>query len=129
MAEWGERGRDYARWSLWIDYGFLLGYGAFLALAAIATRDFARANGLRRLAAIGVVAALAAVAAAIFDAVEDALLLLTLGGHGGSLGPPIATASAGLKFLFIAVAIGYVVWGLACRVVRQRRTPSPLREP
>ena len=25
LAEWGEDGRDYARWSLWIDFGFMAG--------------------------------------------------------------------------------------------------------
>src|SRR5690349_24970428 len=30
--EWGEDGRDAARQQLWIDYGFMLAYGAFLVL-------------------------------------------------------------------------------------------------
>src|ERR1044072_789268 len=30
LAEWGEEGRDAARESLWIDFAFLLAYGAFL---------------------------------------------------------------------------------------------------
>jgi hypothetical protein len=121
MAEWGDSGRDYARWSLWIDFGFMLSYGAFFTLAAIATRDFARENGLRGLAAVGIVAPLCAASAAIFDAGENVFLLLTLGGHGGSLGPPIAAACASLKFLLITLAIVYVVWGLAIRLLRRRR--------
>ncbi len=118
MAEWGDSGRDYARWSLWVDFGFMLTYGAFFALAAIATRDFARENSLRRLAAVGIAAPIAAAAAAGFDAGENVFLLLTLGGHGGSFGPPIATACASLKFLLIAFAIVYVLWGLAARFAR-----------
>jgi hypothetical protein len=121
MAEWGESDRDYARWSLWIDFGFMLSYGAFFTLAAITTRDFARANGLRRLAVVGVGAPLAAAFAAIFDAGENVFLLLTLGGHGGSFGPPIAAACASLKFLLIAFAIVYVLWGLASRRLRYVR--------
>jgi hypothetical protein len=39
LAEWGEEGQDAARESLWIDFGFLLAYGAFLTLALTATRD------------------------------------------------------------------------------------------
>jgi len=116
MAEWGAGGRDYARASLWIDYGFMLSYGSFFALAALATRDFARQNGLRRLAAVGLLAPLAALAAACFDAVENAFLLLTLGGHGGSFGPPIATVCASLKFALIAFAVLYVLWGLLARL-------------
>jgi hypothetical protein len=121
VAEWGAGGRDYARWSLWLDYGFMLSYGSFFALAGIATRDFARQSGMRRLAAVGVVAPIAAVAAAGFDATENIFLLLTLGGHGGSFGPPIATVCASLKFALIAFAIAYVLWGLAARLFRVRR--------
>lgn len=121
MFEWGDHGRDLARLSLWLDFGFMLSYGSFFALAALATRDFARANGLRRLAAAGTLAPSAAVAAAVFDAGENVFLLLTLGGHGGSFGPPIATACASVKFLLIAFAIVYVLWGLVVRLLRRGR--------
>lgn len=125
MAEWGGSGRHYARLSLWIDYGFMLSYGSFFALAALATRDFARENRMRWLAAAGAVAPIAAISAAGFDAIENAFLLLTLGGHGGSFAPPIATLCASLKFSLIALAIFYVIWGLACRLLRARRSTAP----
>lgn len=127
MAEWGDSGHDYARWSLWIDFGFMLSYGAFFTLAALATRDFAKENGLRRLATVGIVAAFAATSAAIFDAGENVFLLLTLGGHGGSFGPPIAAVCAGLKFLLITCAIVYVFWGLTSRFLRRRGRLRVLR--
>jgi hypothetical protein len=38
----------------------MLSYGAFFTLAAIKTRDFARENGLRRLATVGIAAPLSA---------------------------------------------------------------------
>ena len=120
LAEWGDAGQDDIRLSLWIDYGFMLVYGAFFTLAGLATRDFAREHRLRRLAAAGVVAPFLAVGAALFDALENANLLLILGGHGGSVSPPLATACASVKFVLIAIAIGYVVWGLAARF-RARR--------
>src|SRR4249919_1638614 len=41
MAEWGEDGKDAARESLWIDFGFLIAYGTFLTLALRATRGAA----------------------------------------------------------------------------------------
>lgn len=121
MAEWGTSGRHYARWSLWLDYAFMASYGSFFALAAVATRHFARAGGRQRLAAVGAVAPIAAVAAVCFDATENALLLLTLGGHSGSFGPPVATVCASLKFALIAFAIAYVLWGLAARLLQIRR--------
>lgn len=129
-AEWGESGRDYARWSLLIDFGFMLSYGSFFALAALATRDFARERGLRRLAAVGVFAPAAAIGAASFDAVENVFLLLTLGGHGGTVGPPAATVCASVKFLLIGFAIVCVLWGLASRLRRRRRRiEAPVRPP
>lgn len=125
MAEWGPSGRHYARLSLWLDYGFMLSYGSFFALAALATRDFARVNGMRWLAAAGALAPIAAVSAAAFDAIENAFLLLTLGGHGAGFAPPIATVCASLKFTLIALAILYALWGLAARVVRRGRRSAP----
>lgn len=128
MAEWGDSGRDYARWSLWIDFGLMLSYGAFFALAALATRDFARENNMRRLAAVGAVAPLCAALAAAFDVVENTFLLLVLGGHGGSFGPPIAATCASIKFLLFAIAVAYVLWGLASRLLLRGR-PSEAPEP
>lgn len=121
VAEWGPSGHDYALWSLWIDYAFMLSYGAFFALASLATRDFARGHDLRRLAAVGAVAPLAAAGSAGFDAIENAFLLLAVGGHGGGAGPVIATAAASVKFLLIAFVVVYLLWGLVSRLLLRRR--------
>jgi hypothetical protein len=121
MAEWGSHGRDLARLSLWIDFGFMVSYGTFFTLAAIATRDFARDRGLRALAVVGIATPAFAAAAALFDAAENIAWLLVLGGHGGSLAPPFATICASLKFLLIGLAILYVVWGLVVRLLRRWR--------
>jgi hypothetical protein len=111
LAEWGDAGQDDIRLSLWIDYGFMLVYGSFFTLAGLATRDFGREHGKQALASVGRWAPWCAVGAAIFDALENANLLLILGGHGGGVSPPLATACASVKFLLI----GYVVWGLVVR--------------
>jgi hypothetical protein len=123
MAEWGSKGRDAARLSLWLDYGFLLSYGAFFTLAGLLTRDAARTHGWRRLAIAGVVVPFFAAAAAIFDASEDVALLLTLGGHGGSFAPPFAAVCSAIKFTLITLAILYVLCGLA-RWSGQRLRPT-----
>lgn len=115
MAEWGDHGQYLARMSLGIDFGFMASYGSFFALAALATRDFARERGLRALAIAGIAAPIFAVSAAVFDAAENIVWLLVLGGHGGEAGPPFATACASLKFLLIGLAIVYVLWGLLSR--------------
>jgi hypothetical protein len=118
FAEWGAHGRDLARLSLWLDFPFMAAYGAFFALAALAIRDFAVATGRRALAAAGRVAPACAIGAALFDAAENVLWLLLLGGRGGDLAPPVATACASIKFLLIALAIAYSLWGLVARLRR-----------
>jgi hypothetical protein len=117
MAEWGEDGQSAARESLWIDFGFLVAYGAFLTLALSATRDLARGRNWRRLAAIGGVAVFFGALAAAFDAVENACLLLTLDGAGAAF-PPLATVFASCKFVLLVLAIAYLIAGQAMRLRR-----------
>ncbi|MFI4992174.1 MAG: hypothetical protein ACHQCH_00975 [Solirubrobacterales bacterium] len=116
VSEWGPKGRDAAHLSLLLDYGYMLSYGLFFTLAGLATRDFARAHGWRRLAITGAVVPFFALAAATFDATENVALLLTLAGNGGSFAPPFATICSTIKFTLITIAILYVLWGLAQRL-------------
>jgi hypothetical protein len=113
MAEWGPKGRSSAHLSLSLDYGYMLSYGLFFALAGFAVRDTARARGWQRLAAIGVVVPFFALAAASFDANENVALLFTLAGNGASFAPPFAAVCSAIKFTLIAIAILYAVCGLA----------------
>lgn len=115
LAEWGEDGRDAARESLWIDFGFLLAYGTFLSLALAATRDLARKRDWPRLAAIGGVVVSFGALGAGFDALENICLLLTLDGAGAAF-PLLATIFASLKFILLLVAIAYLAAGLAMRL-------------
>jgi hypothetical protein len=115
IAEWGEEGQDAARESLWIDFGFLLAYGAFLTLALAATRDLALERGWRRLGAIGRVVVSFGALAAAFDALENICLLLTLDAAGTSF-PLLATIFASCKFVLLAVTIAYLLAGLAMRL-------------
>jgi hypothetical protein len=115
LAEWGDEGQDAARESLLIDFGFLIAYGTFLTLAAAATRDLAGERGWPRMARLGrVVTPFGAIGAA-FDALENICLLLTLDGAGEAY-PVLATVFAACKFLFLAVAIAYLLAGLAMRL-------------
>jgi hypothetical protein len=130
-AEWGVEGRTAARLSLVLDYGYMLSYGLFFALAGFAVRDTARVRGWQRLAALGVVVVpFFALAAATFDASENAALLLTLEGNGGSFAPPFAAVCSAIKFTLIGIAIVYAVCGAALRL-RARLLPTDLtrREP
>jgi hypothetical protein len=125
LFEWGEEGQDAARESLWIDFGFLLAYGAFLTLALAAVRDLARQRDWRRLAAVGgSVVSFGAVAAG-FDALENVCLLLTLEGAGAAF-PLLATIFATCKFVLLIAAIAYLVAGVAMRLLsRGPATQTP----
>lgn len=116
LAEWGEDGRDAARESLWIDFGFLLAYGTFLTLALRAVREMAATRHWRRLHALGAAAIWFGAIGAGFDALENVCLLLTLSGAGAAF-PLLATIFASCKFAFLAMAIAYLVAGLAMRAV------------
>jgi len=124
MAEWGPKGRSTAHLSLLLDYGYMLSYGLFFALAGFAVRDTARARGWRRLAAIGVVVPFFALAAATFDASENVALLLTLGGDAGSLAPPFAAVCSAIKFTLISIAILYALSGITLRLRARLLQPS-----
>ncbi len=123
LAEWGEDGQDAARESLWIDFAFLLAYGTFLTLALAATRDLAGARGWRRLAGIGGIVVSFGALVAAFDALENVCLLLTLDGAGSAF-PVLATIFAACKFILLAVAIAYLLAGLAMRM-RGRGQAAP----
>jgi hypothetical protein len=127
LAEWGEDGRDAARDQLWIDYGFMLAYGTFLGLAAASVRDLCRRRELRRLAAIGAVAIWLGPLAAGFDAIENACLLLTVGGVGAAF-PLLATIFATCKFILLAGAIGYLIAG-GVGLLGNRLSPAAGRLP
>jgi len=116
LAEWGEEGQDAARESLWIDFGFLVAYGAFLTLGLAASRDLAMARGWRRLSAIGTFVLPFGVLAAGFDALENACLLLTIEGAGAAF-PLLATVFAACKFALLGIAIAYLI---ACLTMLMR---------
>jgi hypothetical protein len=125
LAEWGGEGRDAARESLWIDFGFLLAYGAFLTLALAATRDLSRERGWGRMAAIGGVVVSFGALGAAFDALENICLLLTVDGAGAAF-PVLASISASCKFVLLAAAIAYLLAGLALRLRgRSAATETP----
>jgi len=124
MAEWGAKGRSAAHLSLLLDYGYMVSYGLFFALAGFAIRDTARTRGWRRLAAAGIIVPFFALAAATFDASENVALLLTLAGNGGSFAAPFATVCSAIKFALIGIAILYVLCGLALRVKVRLLQPS-----
>jgi hypothetical protein len=121
LADWGGRGTDAAKASLWIDYAFIVAYTTLLVLAAGATRELAARRGWPRLASFGVVVVPFAAAAGAFDAIEDVWLLLAVDQHGGALAPRLGQLCAVAKFALLAVAIAYPLAGAG-------RSASPARD-
>lgn len=111
VADWGERGSDAARASLYLDFPYLIAYGALLTLAVAAVRDRVSACGLGRLTAIGSAAVVLPAAGASFDAIEDVGLLIALEGDGGDTAPLLAAVCATLKFALIGAALLYIAVG------------------
>jgi len=117
LSDWGDTGHDAARLSLWLDFPYLLAYGAFFSLAVLALRDAARRRGWTRLARPGTVIAALPPLAAACDAVENVNLLLVLDGHADSAAPELATGFALAKFAFLAPAQVYLAIGLVALAV------------
>ena len=92
MGEWGSDGRDAARASLWLDYLYLVAYGAFLWLAVRAVRDAALRRGWERFARPGAAIALLPLVAAAADARRGRLPAARARRPRRSAGPRLATA-------------------------------------
>ena len=80
VAQLGSEGIDAARMSLYLDFPFLVAYGLLLSAACVVLAARAADRGAAYLAELGRLIAWAAPVAAAFDAVENALLLVVLGG-------------------------------------------------
>lgn len=100
VAVWGADGRRWARWSLWLDFGYMLTYGtwALLLIERVRTR-----NGhpiLLRLLPVGAVAG---------DAIEGVALLKALDGVDVDTNARRARSAALTKFILLAVGLAYTV--------------------
>jgi len=116
FGHWGQSGRDAATLSLWIDFLFLVAYGAFLYLAVRAVGDAARARGFDTLARPATAIAALPLAAAAFDVLENAGLLWMLDGRAQGRGPALVTAFATAKFALLAITLVYLLVALAVMV-------------
>lgn len=116
LDSWASRGAlDAARYSMEVDFVFLVAYATFLAGFVVwAARRF----GEGKTRAFGLALAPWCLGAGFFDAVENACCLTTLylkGERSGDIGSllPFATgAFASAKFAIVGLAIGYGIAGL-----------------
>ena len=124
LADWGDRGTDAAKASLWIDYAYILAYGTFFVLASLATREMAERRGWSRMAALGVAVVPMGAAAAAFDAIEDVGLLIAVNQHGGALAPRLGQVCAIAKFALSGGTIAYLIAGQVLRLRRAEESPG-----
>jgi hypothetical protein len=117
-GELGERGRDGARESLYLDYPYLLLYGLFYAAACLVVAARAAERGRSRLAQWGRPLAWGALAGAACDAIENVALLRVLDGHTDQPWPGVAFTFASAKFLLLIAATLYAVIGFALTLRR-----------
>jgi hypothetical protein len=123
-AKLGEKGRDAARESLYLDYPYMILYGLFYASACVVVAARAAERGMSRLAGVGRPLAWGALAAAACDAVENIALLRVADGHTGQPWPGIAFAFASAKFLLLIAASLYAIAGFLATLRRTRRAPD-----
>jgi hypothetical protein len=125
VSDLGPHGRSAARLSLYLDYGYLLGYGLFFAGACTVVAERARALGWRLWATIGVLLAWGVLIGAGLDAIENGALLVELGRHTGQPWPAIAFACAAPKLLVVGLAELYALVGwIAVTATKRRRERS-----
>jgi hypothetical protein len=113
LDEWGGDGRATARAQLWIDYPYLVCIALFVSLACVAVADGIRSRP--GLAAAGAAIAWLPLAAGVFDASENAALLVMLGSGAGQPAPAIALGAATMKYVCGVGAALYLLAGLAVR--------------
>lgn len=102
LAVWGADGRRWARWSLWLDFGYMLTYGASALLLIERVRSRHGHPILLRLLPIGAVAG---------DAIEGVTLLKALDGVDVDTNARRARSAALTKFALLVVGLVYTVIG------------------
>ena len=121
--ELGSSGRDAARTSLYLDYPYLILYGLFFAAASLVVAARAAERGTAHLVRLGRGFAVAGLLAALFDAGENAFLLIVLGGHTDQPWPGIAFCFTVAKFAVSLATAGFIVVGFLFTLRRPATIP------
>jgi len=116
---WNENDRIRAGFSLGVDYLYMPVYSTTIALACVWGAGVLKNKSWRT---IGILLAWGLWAAAIFDAIENLGLVVSLFGSPVDPWPLVSQVCATLKFALIIVGLLYVVVGAILRVVSQ---PNP----
>lgn len=99
LTAWGAEGRRWARWSLWLDFGYMLSYGALVGFLIDAVRGRRGDSAALWLLPIGAVAG---------DAIEGVALLKVLDGVDRDANARRARGAALTKFALLGLALVYI---------------------
>ena len=113
---WTSTERSHAGFSLGFDYLYMPIYSTTIALACVWAATVIRSGAWR---SIGLALAWGTWLAAIFDAIENLGLLVSLFGTPIEPYPQLAAVCATLKFGLILLGLLYIVAGVILRVIRQ----------
>jgi len=107
------------RSAIWWDFLFILLYVSALTTGALwASVQFA-SEAMRR---AGIVVAFGAIAAGLFDTIENLSMLLFLSGREGWI--PLARVMAIPKFFLALIAVVYILAGVTAMIVHRIRRPA-----
>jgi hypothetical protein len=116
LASWSSL-KDTVKQQLWLDFGFLITYPFLLSLACAMLTELP----LNSMASAGVLISWAALATGPLDAAENFALLRMLDVGASESLARLAGWCAGVKFLLVYSALGYVVLqGLSIVVAKIR---------
>jgi|SRR5215218_2525450 len=126
VVGWGDGGRG--RVGLWVDFGLILSYSVFLAVAAASTREALKSREVPSLVFLGYATPVVALGAGLCNLAEDGIWLAALNGHASSNDVSTAASLAIVKLFLIGFVLGYLLIGLGARCVRRPRVsdlPAP----
>ncbi len=119
MGVWGEAGRQTARESLFIDFGYMPAYSfLFAGLTLMAARAVTA-----RLQALGFALTFVPFVSAASDAIENFALLAALQtpGSPSAIALTLAGVAATVKFSLLLLCLLYMVFTVLYRAVRRMR--------
>lgn len=128
LVRWGSPGLAGAREHVFIDLGFIVGYGLLLVGACGRLAGRSERQGHPRAAAVAALLAWAALLAAAVNALQKVLLWLEIHGHIAQPLPALAAASGAITFALATSAALFAALG-AIAIRRSSTSAASLGQP
>jgi hypothetical protein len=125
LTRWGSAGHTAAQQHVFIDLGFILGYGLLLIGLCGRLSERLRHQGHPRAATQAALLAWGALVAAVANALQKVVLWLELHGHVTQPLPALAAVGGALTFILgISAAVFAVAGGIAVRRIPCEAAPE-----